>query len=304
MTLDPRVTLASDDLADAALQGVVRAGRFAIPTASRVVVPATGLRRAPGPDAEQIDQLLFGERFDWLAEAGAFSWGQARRDGYVGFVETAALGDLGPAPTHWVRALRTFAFAEASIKAPARGPLSLNALVRVTDQQEPLACADAIGWIPRAHLAPIGAGLDDIASVAELYLGTPYLWGGRDSLGLDCSGLVQQALYACAQACPRDTDQQAGLGYAVPPDGLVRGDLVFWRGHVGMMLDGERLIHANAHHMAVAVEPLAEARGRIAAKGGGEPTTFRRLPRRCDALDLTASARALCGAEDPLRSPS
>ncbi len=110
-----------------------------------------------------------------------------------------------------------------------------------------------------------------------MFLGAPYLWGGRDSLGLDCSGLVQQALYAVGAACPRDTDQQALLGESVPRSELARGDLVFWRGHVGMMLDETRLIHANAHHMAVAIEPLSAAVARIAGKGGGEPTAMRRL---------------------------
>ena len=127
------------------------------------------------------------------------------------------------------------------------------------------------------HLAPIGAGFEtDAAGVALRFLGAPYLWGGRESLGLDCSGLVQQALAACGKACPRDTDMQAGIGVAVAPGDLARGDLVFWKGHVGMMLDAERMVHANGHHMATVVEPLAEAIARIEAAGYGPPTAYRR----------------------------
>jgi cell wall-associated NlpC family hydrolase len=138
--------------------------------------------------------------------------------------------------------------------------------------------AEGAGWIPARHLAPIGADFSEPAATAERFLGTPYLWGGRDSVGIDCSGLVQQALYAAGLACPRDSDLQAQLGSAVDAGDLARGDLVFWRGHVGMLLDEARLIHANAWHMAVAIEPLAEAVERIARRGGGEPIAFRRLP--------------------------
>ncbi len=117
----------------------------------------------------------------------------------------------------------------------------------------------------------------DLAGVAERFVGAPYLWGGRDIAGLDCSGLVQQALYACGQACPRDADQQAGLGRPIDRGALVRGDLVCWEGHVGVMLDQVRLLHASSHHMATVVEPLAEVIARAEATGRGAPTGFRRL---------------------------
>jgi len=137
--------------------------------------------------------------------------------------------------------------------------------------------AEGSGWFAADHLSPVGVFAEDMAAIAEQFLGAPYLWGGRESLGLDCSGLVQQALFACGRACPRDSDQQALLGTATRADALRRGDLVFWRGHVGMMLDAARLLHANAHHMAVAVEDLAAAMARIEAGGGGRPTAYRRI---------------------------
>jgi hypothetical protein len=277
VSLDARLTLARPDLASASLEGVVRADRFDDTTPMRLIVPATAVRSAPRVDVQQLDQLLFGEVFDVLELADGFAWGQAARDGYVGWVEAAALSARLLEPTHRVSALRTFAFAEPSIKSPARGPFSLNALVTVAKTEGALTFCEGAGWIAKAHLCEIGAEFADPAEVAERFLGAPYLWGGRDSLGLDCSGLVQQAYYAAGRGFPRDSDLQAKCGEPIGRGELTRGDLVFWRGHVGMMLDAERLLHANAHHMAVAIEPLAEAEGRIAAKGGGEVTACRRV---------------------------
>lgn len=277
MSADPRLTLARPDLASSALEGIVRAARFEEARRMRLVIPVAAVRAAASVDAEQVDQLLFGEAFGVLDVEDGFAWGQAARDGYVGWVEAAGLSAREMTPTHRVSVLRAFSYLEPSIKAPSRGPFSLGALVTATETREGLTHVEGGGWVPTAHLAAIGADFADPVETALRFVGAPYLWGGRDSLGIDCSGLVQQALYAAGRACPRDTDLQASLGVAAPPDALGRGDLVFWRGHVGMMLDGERLLHANAHHMAVTTEPLAEATARIEAGGGGGPTAFRRI---------------------------
>lgn len=278
MSLDPRVTPLRDGVAARSLEGLVPAEVYLEPQPMRCTAPAAAIRRAPDAASEQMDQLLFGEAFDVIEEeAGGFVWGQARRDGYTGFVEAAALAPAAAAPTHRIAAIRTYAFAEASIKSKAAGPYSLNALVVVEAVQDRLAKVAGAGWIAADHLAPIGVFARDPAAVAERYLGAPYLWGGRESLGLDCSGLVQQALLACGRACPRDADMQRALGHEITRAEFGRGDLVFWKGHVAMGLDGEQIIHANAHHMAVAIEPLDVAIERIRAAGSGEPTAFRRV---------------------------
>lgn len=277
MSADPRVTPLRDGIAARGLEGVLPAEVYLDPKTLRCAAPAAAIRRAPDAASEQMDQLLFGELFDVIEEEGAFLWGQARRDGYVGFVEAAALAEPVAPPTHRIAALRTYAFAEASIKTRAAGPYSLNSLVAVEEIDDRLAKVAGAGWMAAHHLTPIGRFENDPAAVAERYLGAPYLWGGRESLGLDCSGLVQQALLACGRACPRDADMQQALGRAIAREDFGRGDLVFWKGHVAIGLDGARIVHANAHHMAVAIEPLDEAIERIKAAGPGEPTAFRRL---------------------------
>lgn len=277
MKHDPRITPWRDGIAAQSLDGVLAAEVYLDIRKLACVAPAAALRTAPSSKAEQVDQLLFGERFEVLEEEGAWLFGQACRDGYVGFVEAASLRPPSARPTHRVSALRTYAFADPSIKARASGPYSLNALVVVEAEEGKLAMAQGAGWMTAAHLAPIGVFEDDWAAVAERFVGTPYLWGGRESLGLDCSGLVQQALFACGRACPRDTDQQQMLGIEIEAADFGRGDLVFWKGHVALGIGEGLIVHANGHHMATVVEPLTDAIARITVTGSGDPIAYRRL---------------------------
>jgi cell wall-associated NlpC family hydrolase len=276
LSLESRTTLVHDGAADSRLQGILAADRFAAVSPRQLLSPVAAIRATPRADAEQLDQILFGELFDVLETKGRFAFGQAVRDGYVGWVDMAHLSDAIATPTHWIRAPSTLAFAEASIKTASRGPVPLNALVTIDEEIEALARDSRLGWIPRTHLLPIGTLLADPVATALAFVGAPYLWGGRGGGGIDCSGLVQQALLACGQSCPRDSDQQETIGQSAPKAALARGDLVFWHDHVAMMIDANRMVHANAFHMAVAVEPLAKACARISSKGGGEPIAFRR----------------------------
>jgi cell wall-associated NlpC family hydrolase len=271
---DTRLTLTRDGIAARSLQGIVPASRYVDTTVYQTVIPSTSLRRAPSPAAEQLDQLLYGELFEVLDETGGWAFGQATRDGYVGYVEASALGGPPNTPTHTVRALRTYAFSAPSIKSAPIGLYSMNALV-AAEGREGRFVKTAGGWFVEEHLVPVGHAEEDYVAVAERFVGTPYLWGGRESVGLDCSGLVQQALYASGRICPRDSDQQAAMGEEV--ETLRRGDLVCWRGHVAMMTSEDTIIHASGFHMTVVVEPLTEAIARTSRNGGGEPTAFRRI---------------------------
>lgn len=278
MSFDRRLTLIHEGTAARVLEGAIPAQAYVDPIAMTCVAPSASLRRHPDCGAEQESLLLFGERFDVLLERDGFAFGQLARDGYVGWTASDALAAPAVGATHRVTALRTYAFTRPDIKSPPVGLYSLNALVAVEEVDGRFARAAHSGWFMTDHLAPVGSGFAlDPAEVATRFLGAPYLWGGRESLGLDCSGLVQQALLACGRACPRDTDMQARIGEPIDRGQLQRGDLVFWKGHVAMMLDPERMIHANAHHMAVTIEPLEAAMARIEAAGSGAPTAYRRI---------------------------
>ncbi len=277
MADDARTLLMRDGVAAGWLQGLVEADAYVETTPWHCVVPAAAIRKTPASDAEQQDQIVFGEAFDVLALDGAFAFGQARRDGYVGYVYRAALMPGVVEPTHWVSALRTYAFSKPDLKSAPVGLYTLNSLVRVKAEEGHYVRAQGTGWLIRDHLTPIGVTAPDGVAVAEAFRHAPYQWGGRESAGLDCSGLAQQALYAEGKAGPRDTDMQAGLvGTEISVDALRRGDLVFWQGHVAVMLDDRLILHANAHHMATEIEPLAVAVARIKASGGGEPVGYRR----------------------------
>ncbi len=277
---DRRTTPARPDLAAAYLRGTVVAERFVEGTRRVVTRPSVPLRAGPRPDLRFESELIFGESYVvYEADAEGWSWGQAEADGYVGWLPSDALGPPMPeASTLKVAALRTFVYPGPSIKLPPVLALPFGArLAPVGDAGVFTPIAE--GWIWSGHCAPIAAVAPDTVAVAERFIGVPYLWGGRTSLGLDCSALVQTACRASGWPAPRDSDmQERSLGVPIDPDGpLARGDLVFWRGHVGLMVDTTTLLHANGSTMTVVREPLREACERIAAAGGGPMTRARRL---------------------------
>jgi cell wall-associated NlpC family hydrolase len=276
MNFDPRVTPARPDLAAKHLEGNLTAARFVAGEEREVIDAQASVREAPAPDAVQVTEALMGERvtvYEFNQEGWA--WGQLAGDGYVGWLPANALVPPRAAPTHRVAALRTLAFPGASIKLPPVGTPPLGSCVSVMREQERFAVTSA-GFIPRNHLAPMNEHESDFVSVAERFLGTPYLWGGKTNHGLDCSGLVQISLQASGVPCPRDSDmQEQTLGREIDIGQVRRGDLVFWPGHVAIARDGANFIHANAFHMAVAVEPIARAIARITA-AGSHVTSVRR----------------------------
>ena len=240
--------------------------------AARIVRPVVDLCRAP--EGARDRQLLFGESVTVHGDVGEWCYVQARKDGYCGYVRAEALGEVSE-PTHVVTAPATHLYAEADFKSPDRMSLSFGSLVTVlADAGRYLETAE--GYVPRTHISPLPHLFEDPAAVAALFLGTPYLWGGNSRFGIDCSGLVQAALLACGTACPGDSDMQETLGKAAE-GGYVRNDLLFWKGHVALVVDAERLIHANAHAMAVVHEPIEAAIARIAAQGDGPVTGHRRV---------------------------
>ena len=276
MKFDPRTTPARPDLAARHLIGQVAAARFVDGTELEVRDAQAPMRREPSPDAPLDTEALHGERVTVYDENGeGWCWGQLGSDGYVGWVPANALRPPGPPPTHRVAALRTFIFPGRSIKAPPLDALSLGSrlAVKTPQRDDPGELTDlASGFcIPTRHLAPIDSKEPDFVAVAERFVGVPYLWGGKTSLGIDCSGLVQIALTASGIVCPRDSDmQQRALGATLPIGdlaGLRRGDLIFWKCHVAIVRDRQSIVHANAFHMAVAVEPIGEALRRIAEAG-------------------------------------
>jgi cell wall-associated NlpC family hydrolase len=287
------------DLADETLRGVVAAPRYVTGERRQVVWAAVPLRKLPDPANGLETELLFGEDVFVFDEANGWAWVQAAFDRYVGYVPAAALAGALGKPTHKVRAAATFVYPEPSIKTPPALYLSLNTPVRVLDTTERFAALASGGFVMAHHIVPIGQNARDFVEMAERFVGTPYLWGGRTRLGLDCSGLVQLAMTAAGFACPRDTDmQRAEVGTAVDVpailqnpadttgdvDSLQRGDLVFWPGHVGIMTDGHMLLHANGHHMSTVIEPVVDAAQRIQRQTTHAVTAIRRPP----ALTATA----------------
>ncbi|MFN3659229.1 MAG: NlpC/P60 family protein [Pseudolabrys sp.] len=278
VALDPRLNAFRPDIAAARLRGQVEAKRFVEGVRHAVIEPLADLRRAPAPDAPLDTQALLGDHVVvYESTEEGWAWGQLESDGYVGWLPAAALGTPSAAATHKVAVPRTLCFPGPDIKLPPVAGLPLGARLALVRQDERFGVT-ANGWhVPAVHLAPVKSRQADFVAVAESLLGAPYLWGGKSSLGIDCSGLVQVSLHSAGLTCPRDSDmQELALGNPASLAGLKRGDLVFWKGHVAMARDGETLIHANAHAMMVASEPAGRAIARIKV-AGLEVTSVRRL---------------------------
>jgi len=223
-------------------------------------------------------ELLFGEIFILYEDDGKTAFGQAEKDGYVGYVETGGLRDPAE-PTHFVSSRATHLYAAPDIRSEAMTGLSFGSRICVSGAKGRFLQTCDNRFVPAAHLRGADQRLNDPVTVAEMFIGTPYLWGGNSCWGIDCSGLVQAALLACGIDCPPDSDLQETLvGHGLDRgDPTRRGDMYFWKGHVGLAVDCETLIHANAHHMAVTCEPIADAISRIADAGGGPVTARKRL---------------------------
>jgi cell wall-associated NlpC family hydrolase len=223
-------------------------------------------------------QLVYGDLFTVYEDLGEMAFGQSKKDGYVGYVRADGLRDPATA-THLVSSRATHLYPKPDVKAATVRLLSFGSAVRVIGREGAFSKTFDGLFVPAGHLSKIDTVMPDPVSVATLFLGTPYLWGGNSCCGIDCSGLVQAAFLACGIACPGDSDlQEQEVGRTIDQGvSTKRGDLFFWKGHVAMALDDQVLVHANAHHMAVVIEPIKTAVERIAEQGGGPVTSRKRV---------------------------
>lgn len=261
--LDRRVNAVRGDLADFSLAGILFAPHYAKAEAMHCMGQAAFVREEGNANARASSQLLPGETFHLLDVTGAWAWGFCDHDGYVGYVERAALGVGATPATHRVIARSAPLFSSPDIKSAVQGYLPAGSRVSGEIAENFLITED--GAIHVRHVMPLSQDKTDWVAAAERQIGQPYVWGGRGAGGIDCSGLIQLALGQAGIKVPRDSDlQREGIGDPLDADaGLQRGDLVFFPGHVGIMMDASNMLHANAFWMSTVIEPLADVVARL-----------------------------------------
>ena len=279
--LDPRRHDRRDAMAAASLREKVKAQRYVQGELRQVVAAVAPVRLVPRFDAPLLTEALCGELATVYDFSDGWGWVQLENDGYVGYMPIDNLSATIDDPTHWVASRATFVYPAPDLKRPPVMRLSFNGKVTVLGREGRFLELARGGFVYGGHLQPMEEKAKDFVRLAERLVGTPYLWGGRSSVGIDCSALVQLSLQGTGMGCPRDSDMLEGeLGEALPGkdiDKLQRGDLVFWRGHVGIAQSAEWMLHASGHQMEVVVEPVRRAVERIATTHG-EVTAIKRIP--------------------------
>ncbi|MCZ4280578.1 NlpC/P60 family protein [Kiloniella laminariae] len=273
-TLPPRLHPYRDDLAAEYLKGKLTAVRYSKGYPAQVIVGQSSLRRHPVVESVQDSELLFGEKLTVYEEKDGWAWVQNARDSYVGYVRFSDLSREVRATTHRVTALRTYVYPQPDMKTPPLDLLSMQSAVLSLRQEGRFTQIQGGGWVFTDHISPQSETAADHVSVAKRFLGTPYCWGGKTSIGIDCSGLVQIALGACGHSVLRDTGmQEQTLGTPINSDQVTTGDLLYWPGHVAIALDSKTAIHATAHSMDVTIEPISHITERVEMDTGGTGMT-------------------------------
>ncbi len=255
--IDKRLNAYRDDLADISLKGKVQSAQFIKPTKAVASAPSSSLRRGPAESDPVEKELLRGEKINVFEEKSGWCWVQSLRDGYVGYTKASSINYKNTVKmTHQVNSLRSLLFAEPNLKSFVKGHLSLNAIVSVISVKDKFSQLECGSWIFSGHIQHINISNLTFLEAAKLYLEAPYLWGGNNNLGVDCSGLVQMAALAIGAILPRDADMIEDHFTEIVPytndDTILEiNDLFFWPGHVGIYAGDNMILHANATDMKV-----------------------------------------------------
>ncbi len=219
--------------------------------------PVANINSKPSEKSEITSQILYGEKFKILSKKNGWLKIKTNFDNYVGFIKKSKF-NKNFKPTNKICKLKSKIFKKINNKfVPTNNFLYFASGISIKNFNKDYVEFERNKWIKKKDIKKIDHYEKNYIKIVKLFLGSKYLWGGKTSIGIDCSALIQIYFYYNRVFFPRDTKDQIKFCKKKSKKKLYRGDIIFWKGHVGMCIDRSKFIHAYGPKKKVLIMPTS-----------------------------------------------